>query len=73
MRHARDYESFHYPMQLATGRLVLEIIPRWFILPVISFFISLYVGKCIYLSGISPSSSRKLSVLSMTDSSKYSA
>ena len=29
-------------------RLFLEIIPTWFILPVISFFISLVIGKYIY-------------------------
>jgi sulfate permease len=33
---------------LNTGKLFFEIIPTWFILPVISFFISLFIGKYIY-------------------------
>jgi len=34
--------------ELNTKKLVVEIIPAWFILPVISFFISLFVGKYVY-------------------------
>ena len=33
---------------LNTDKLFLEIIPAWFILPFISFFISLFIGKYIY-------------------------
>ena len=33
---------------LNTDKLFLEIIPTWFILPVISFIISLFIGKYIY-------------------------
>jgi len=33
---------------LNTTKLFSEIIPAWFILPVISFFISLFIGKYIY-------------------------
>lgn len=33
---------------LNSQKLLLEIIPTWFILPVISFFISLFIGKYIY-------------------------
>jgi len=33
---------------LNTDKLFMEIIPTWFILPVISFFISLFIGKYIY-------------------------
>ena len=33
---------------LNTEKLFLEIIPTWFILPIISFFISLFIGKYIY-------------------------
>ena len=31
-----------------SGKLFLEIVPAWFILPVISFFLSLFIGKYIY-------------------------
>ena len=34
--------------KLNTGKLLYEIIPTWFILPVISFFICLFIGKYIY-------------------------
>jgi len=37
--------NFH---ALNTDKLFMEIIPTWFILPVISFFISLFIGKYIY-------------------------
>jgi sulfate permease len=37
-----------YFNELNTDKLLLEIIPAWFILPVISFFISLFVGKYVY-------------------------
>lgn len=37
-----------YFNELNTEKLLLEIIPIWFILPVISFFISLFLGKYIY-------------------------
>lgn len=37
-----------YFHQLNTEKLFVEIIPAWFILPVISFFISLFLGKYIY-------------------------
>jgi sulfate permease len=37
-----------YFNELNTRKLVFEIIPTWFILPVISFFISLFIGKYIY-------------------------
>lgn len=33
---------------LNTDKLFLEVIPTWFILPIISFFVSLFVGKYIY-------------------------
>lgn len=33
---------------LNTDKLLLEVIPTWFILPIISFFVSLFVGKYIY-------------------------
>ena len=33
---------------LNSDKLLLEIIPTWFILPVVSFFLSLLVGKYIY-------------------------
>ena len=33
---------------LNTEKLFLEILPTWFILPIISFFISLFLGKYIY-------------------------
>ncbi|MDF1573047.1 MAG: inorganic phosphate transporter [Bacteroidales bacterium] len=37
-----------YFHELNSEKLLLEIIPTWFILPVISFFISLFIGKYIY-------------------------
>ncbi|TKG94125.1 inorganic phosphate transporter [Puteibacter caeruleilacunae] len=37
-----------YFESLNTDKLLLEIIPAWFILPVLSFFISLFCGKYIY-------------------------
>ncbi|MCG6187566.1 inorganic phosphate transporter [Maribellus maritimus] len=37
-----------YYQELNTEKLFMEIIPTWFILPVISFFISLFLGKYIY-------------------------
>ncbi|MDK2978263.1 MAG: sulfate permease [Bacteroidales bacterium] len=37
-----------YFHKLNTHKLFLEIIPTWFILPIISFFISLFIGKYIY-------------------------
>ncbi len=37
-----------YFNELNTGKLFLEIIPTWFILPILSFFISLFFGKYIY-------------------------
>ncbi len=37
-----------YFNSLNTEKLFLEIIPTWFILPIISFFISLFIGKYIY-------------------------
>ena len=37
-----------YFKELNTHKLFLEIIPAWFILPVISFFISFLLGKYIY-------------------------
>jgi len=37
-----------YFNELNTDKLLLEIIPTWFILPIISFFISLFLGKYIY-------------------------
>lgn len=37
-----------YLDSLNTDKLFLEIIPTWFILPVISFFLSLFIGKYIY-------------------------
>ncbi|MEZ5104377.1 MAG: anion permease [Draconibacterium sp.] len=37
-----------YFNELNTTKLLVEIVPTWFILPVISFFISLFVGKYVY-------------------------
>ncbi len=37
-----------YMNSLNTDKLFIEIIPTWFILPVISFFLSLFIGKYIY-------------------------
>ena len=37
-----------YFNELNSHKLLIEIIPTWFILPVISFFISLLIGKFIY-------------------------
>jgi len=37
-----------YFHELNTKKLVLEIIPAWFILPVISFILCYYIGKYIY-------------------------
>lgn len=37
-----------YLNSLNANKLFLEIIPTWFILPVISFFLSLLIGKYIY-------------------------
>ena len=37
-----------YLSSLNTDKLFLEIIPTWFILPIISFFISLFFGKYVY-------------------------
>jgi len=37
-----------YLNSLNTDKLFLEIIPTWFILPVVSFFLSLFIGKYIY-------------------------
>lgn len=37
-----------YFNDLHSDKLLLEIIPTWFILPIISFFISLFFGKYIY-------------------------
>lgn len=37
-----------YFNDLDTDKLFLEILPTWFILPIISFFISLFLGKYIY-------------------------
>ncbi|PKP35941.1 MAG: anion permease [Bacteroidetes bacterium HGW-Bacteroidetes-17] len=37
-----------YFNSLNTDKLLLEIIPAWFILPIISFFIALFLGKYIY-------------------------
>jgi len=37
-----------YFNELNTDKLFLEIFPTWFILPIISFFISLFLGKYIY-------------------------
>lgn len=34
--------------ELNSSKLLFEIIPAWFILPVISYFISLFVGKYVY-------------------------
>ena len=34
--------------ELNSKKLLLEIIPIWFILPVVSFFISLFIGKYVY-------------------------
>ncbi len=37
-----------YFHELNAGKLFYEIIPTWFILPVISFFLSFFLGKYIY-------------------------
>ncbi len=37
-----------YFHELNSDKLLLEIIPTWFILPVISFFLSLFLGKYLY-------------------------
>ncbi len=37
-----------YFNSLNSDKLLLEIIPAWFILPVISFFLCLFIGKYIY-------------------------
>ncbi|MEA3444506.1 MAG: inorganic phosphate transporter [Bacteroidota bacterium] len=37
-----------YFNNLNSDKFLLEIIPTWFVLPVISFFISLFIGKYIY-------------------------
>lgn len=37
-----------YFNQFNSSKLFLEIAPAWFILPVISFFLSLFIGKYIY-------------------------
>lgn len=37
-----------YYNQFNSNKVFLEIIPTWFILPIISFFISLFFGKYIY-------------------------
>ena len=37
-----------YFNDLNTNKLLFEIIPAWFILPIISFFISLFIGRYIY-------------------------
>lgn len=37
-----------YFNSLNNAKLLFEIIPTWFILPIISFFISLFLGKYIY-------------------------
>ncbi len=37
-----------YFHQLNTNKLLLEIIPAWFILPVVSFYISFFIGKFVY-------------------------
>ncbi len=37
-----------YFNNLNTDKLLLEIIPTWFILPIVSFFVSLFLGKYIY-------------------------
>lgn len=37
-----------YFHELNTEKLFIEIIPTWFILPVVSYFISLFLGKYIY-------------------------
>lgn len=34
--------------KLNSDKLLLEIIPFWFVLPIIAFFISLFIGKYIY-------------------------
>ena len=39
-----------YFNNLNTGKLFLVVIPAWFILPIISFFISFLLGKFIYQS-----------------------
>jgi len=33
---------------LKTDKLIFEIIPTWFILPIVSFVVTLFIGKCIY-------------------------
>ncbi|MBU1368090.1 MAG: inorganic phosphate transporter [Bacteroidetes bacterium] len=37
-----------YFSELNTQKLFLEIVPTWFILPIVSYFISLFIGKYIY-------------------------
>ena len=37
-----------YFHQLNSDKLLLQIIPTWFVLPVISFFLSFFLGKYIY-------------------------
>ena len=37
-----------YFEKLDTNRLFMEIIPAWFILPVIAYFLSYFAGKYIY-------------------------
>lgn len=37
-----------YHHQLDTDKLLFEIIPMWFLLPVISFFLAFFAGKYIY-------------------------
>ncbi len=37
-----------YFHEFNSQKLFLEIIPTWFVLPIISFFISLFIGKYIY-------------------------
>ncbi|MFH0898121.1 MAG: anion permease [bacterium] len=37
-----------YFNMLQKDKLLYEIIPAWFILPVIAFFVTLFIGKCIH-------------------------
>ncbi|PKQ63241.1 anion permease [Labilibaculum filiforme] len=37
-----------YYNNLNTDKLLFEIVPTWFILPILSFFISLFIGRYIY-------------------------
>lgn len=37
-----------YFEELNTNKLLLEIVPTWFILPVVSYFISFFIGKYVY-------------------------